>query len=368
MNREAAMWTKVLAGIEADSLDCLQANLAVLADQFHGARTHLRLGARLAFAPSFDAPLPTVDPGLDGRLSEAAAVLGLRARQRADLLDGAQLLRRIAQDGPLYVVADAHKLPWTPYFRRRHIDHSFLLLSDAVVDAYHIDTPEGSARPARLPLDEAAISPLTAAAARIEPCALEPLEHIGVTAPDPATIDAYVAAYRDAADRVEALEQLTAEIWLLARARRLHARWAPDQRAAAHADAWSQLSDAVYLAKRRVERGRAEPPAWPQQLSRLLHAEIGLAGPPGAVDRARQAVVSVAAQVLDVDADKLAAAASLADFPMFNSFRTVDIVEQVEQELATELPPDTMVAENLHYLDKLAVLFARGASDGRRDD
>jgi len=76
------MWDEIMASIHAEALDCLQANLAVLADRWHGAGTHLRLGAALGFAPQPATPLPTVDPGLAGRLTEAQELLGLVVRER----------------------------------------------------------------------------------------------------------------------------------------------------------------------------------------------------------------------------------------------------------------------------------------------
>ena len=96
MTGDDNIWNTVLAGIESPALDCLQANLALLADRFHGAGTHRRLGARLCFTPAFNGPFPTIDPLLAGRLDEAERLLGLRVQWRADRLAGDDLLQAAA--------------------------------------------------------------------------------------------------------------------------------------------------------------------------------------------------------------------------------------------------------------------------------
>jgi hypothetical protein len=81
---EASAWAR--------ALDCLQANLAVLADRHHGPGTHLRLGARLHFSPTTAEPadtpadpsaetraLPTVEPTLDAQLAASAEAFVYRA-------------------------------------------------------------------------------------------------------------------------------------------------------------------------------------------------------------------------------------------------------------------------------------------------
>src|SRR4051794_11275226 len=86
----------------ASEMDCIQVNLGVLADRFHGTDTHLRLGAPLRFdvRPLDSSPgaLPTVEPELDERLESAGRLLGLTTRER----DAGDLT-----GGPLYAVADA---------------------------------------------------------------------------------------------------------------------------------------------------------------------------------------------------------------------------------------------------------------------
>jgi hypothetical protein len=364
MNRQDNGWTTALAGIDATALDCMQANLAVLGDACHGTGTYLRLGARLTFEPSFDGEFPTVDAGTDALLSTAAPAVGLTVAWRATV-GGAELLSRRGE-GPLFVVADAYHLPWLPYFRRQHLAHSFVLLPDAVIDAYHVDTPDGTARPGRWPLDGPltdTLAHLPATGVRFERSPLGPVDGIGVAAPDRATVDRYVAAYRDAADRVGALSRLSTETWLLARARRLHARWAPDARVTAHAAAWDRLAEVVYLARRRAERGRAGPPVWADELAALLAAEATAAGPADLAGRVRQAVYATARDLFDVDTAVLVGAATLADVPGYSSFRLVELVEAVERDLMVELPPDALVATNLRDLDRLATLFARAVAD-----
>lgn len=366
-NEKEAVWRKTIAGIEAEALDCVQANLAVLADHHHGAGTHLRLGAAQRFTPNFDAPLPTVDPGLPGHLADAEALLGLRVRRRWDGRDGADLPADAAEEGTLYVVADAYHLPWVPYFQRRHVEHSFLLVADRsapmVVDAYHVDAPEGRARGACLPFDAEhgrALAGVPVTALSIERRELPATVDTAPVGAEQPVIDAFVAAYRDHPDRVGALDGLCLQTWLLARSRRLHAVWNRDPRSAAHASAWDRMAEQAYLAWRRVARGGAEPAGWPDRLADLLAAETGLF----ASERARQVVTTVVCELLEVTPEVVAQADSLAEVPGFDSFRMVDMVERVERVLGVELPADELVPENLRCVDRLSALVARRIGEG----
>lgn len=61
--------------------DCLQVNLAVLADRWHGAGTHLGLGAVLRFAPVTGPDgLPTVARTVEQHLADARSALGIEVR------------------------------------------------------------------------------------------------------------------------------------------------------------------------------------------------------------------------------------------------------------------------------------------------
>src|SRR3954454_15502039 len=64
------LWHRALDGLRADALDCLQANLAALADLHPGPGPHLALGSVLAFAP---AARP-----LRQRIDQAGDLVGLR--------------------------------------------------------------------------------------------------------------------------------------------------------------------------------------------------------------------------------------------------------------------------------------------------
>jgi acyl carrier protein len=370
-------WTGILAGIDSRALDCLQANLAVLADRCHGTGTYVRLGSAAGFAPRFDGELPIADPGVGGRLAEAAAA-GLRVAERSDV-DPAGAGER-ADEAPVYLVADAFTLPWLPYFETRHIEHSFLLTRGGddylVVDAYHIDTPNGAARPGVWSLTADEIDAALAGGAHAVRLVAEPFDPVPRPASNRSLVDAYVDAYRDHPDRAEALDRLCAETWTLARQRRLAAlagqrrlaALAGERRPAGDAPAdvaaWDRLAEEVYLAWRRVDRGRAEPTGWVDSLRRLLAADcVG-----DAADAALPADVAVDAVVRDAIADVLAtdpaavtAADSLADLPGFSSFRLVDIIERVEQALGVELSPGDLVAESLHRLDRLTALFEAAA-------
>ncbi|MEV5597966.1 hypothetical protein [Streptomyces sp. NPDC052496] len=297
-------WWSVTENVDTTALDCVQANIAVLADRVHGGGTHLRLGAPLRFRPntSTATSLPTVEPSLDHHVSDAEILTGIRLRGMNEPISvdrACRLLDSVNSSLPhvLYVVADAYTLPWCPYVGHVHMDHSFLLLrrDEAhvdVLDAYHNDTPYGPARPdiraigreelqerlAEQPLRVAEVGTATpqrhslAHTLQRNASALSTAEH---------DIRAYAQAYRDHADPATAAEALLLESWLLARSRRMHARWlshslpaevcAPFSR---HADAWSAFAGHCYMAARRLRRGSTPPDGVHEQLSALLHEDI----------------------------------------------------------------------------------------------
>ena len=130
-----------LPALPYELFDCLQVNIAVLADRWHGADTHLRLGSTLRFRPvTGDDGLPSVERTAEEYLADAQRGLGItvRALHRTPAAD------RLRPAEGCYVVSDAYHLPWVPYFEQRHMDHSFLAEADdvdgvQVLDGYHKD-------------------------------------------------------------------------------------------------------------------------------------------------------------------------------------------------------------------------------------
>ncbi|NBE50732.1 acyl carrier protein [Streptomyces boluensis] len=380
--------------VDGRLFDCVQVNLAVLADRWHGPGTHLRLGAALRFRPApGTGSLPTVEEPAAVQLERAAGALGLTVRTRRTA--GAGEVPAPAEGR--YVVADAFHLPWVPYFGQRHMDHSFLLEPAAdggavVVDGYHNETPWGSARPVRRPLDEAGVAAAVPAGALVvtfAPDALPPSPHEPeLDLADEELTGQYVAAYAEHEDRVAALHRLTLETWLLARARKLHARFLagrgalPDDAAAhAHVQAWETLAESIYLGYRRAERGRPEARDLTVRLAEQLHhdrevfgsapvrvPERSAAAPHAPVpDALRASVAAAAGAVLRADPVALLDGYALADVPGFTSFRVVEIVERLERELSLEFDADDLVPENLHHVDGICriVLRARTAAAAR---
>ncbi|WP_053707043.1 acyl carrier protein [Streptomyces sp. NRRL B-3648] len=392
----------------AHLFDCLQVNLAERADHWHGPGTALRLGAVLRFRPAPAAPapsvataavpsadasgLPTVERTVVQQLDDARRYLGLAVRS----VDHDRPFDAVPPGEGRYVVADAFFLPWVPYHRRQHMDHSFLLLPGedgggavCVRDGYLNDTPWGSARPGEWRFDQAALADLGMVKLSV-----------GLTPADPSPLppplldlacaeetDEYVTAYEQHPDRTAALRRLTLETWLLCRGRELHAaylaRYAAGgvtDRVRDHVTAWKTLAEQVYLAYRRVERGRAEPVGPLGRLRELLLADPGVFARPGSdvVPAARpddapagtrrevpghgagdpragiaSVIAAVAAETLGADPAALLAGASLGELPEFNSFRIVELVERLEERFGIEFRPDDLVPENLHRVEDL---------------
>ncbi|MEU6776287.1 acyl carrier protein [Streptomyces sp. NPDC046759] len=352
----------------AQHLDCLQANLALLADRHHGTGTHTRLGGVLRCAPRPLAHGPlvgllTVEPTLDQQLTDATALLGLDVTDRRPPAPGEV---PDTADGPLYVVADAYHLPWVPYHGTKHVEHSFLVDDDGgdtvvISDAYHNDTQWGSARPRQLPYrreDFAALLkalPDGAETVRFTPRPLgAPPRPRHESGPPPE----YLRGYREHPDRRAALEAFTLETWLLARARRLHAACLEEQRGAAlpepvreHLQRWDGLVEHAYLAFRRVDRGRAEPPGLFERAAEALAGDSVAFG-------AGATVREVVASVLQI-AEKDLAEQDLTLHPEFNSIRMVEVVEILEERFAVEFDPADLVPENLQSVAGLCALLNR---------
>ncbi|WP_439944259.1 hypothetical protein [Streptomyces sp. BBFR115] len=73
----------------------------------------------------------------------------------------------------------------------------------------------------------------------------------------------------------------------------------------------------------------------------------------------RAVVTGTTAEILGVDQADLHGAAALTDLPTFSSFRIVEIVERVEEELDTEVEASELTPDNLSRLDTLIALFER---------
>ncbi|WP_199754084.1 acyl carrier protein [Amycolatopsis sp. WAC 01375] len=354
------LWSPLLETIRADALDCLQANLAVLADRHGEAGAHLSLGAPLRFDLE---PGPRVAASLPYRLAAAHETLGLRVARRWDGIDGARLRALADEAGPLYVIADAHGLTWTPYAGRRHTEHTFLLsTSDTVVDAYHDETPWGPCRPGVWRLSPSELDAMlpTATALRFtaEPIA-EQSDVLAVNAKAMAdavpAIDAYLAADHG--------DGLVLDIWLLGRSRLLHGAWLarydrPSPEVDEHAKAWLTLASKSYVASRRSRTG-APGTAVLDDLGRLLHEDVAIAARLAARHTTRAAVLAVIQDVLRIDEPTVRAATTLRELPNYNSFGLVDIIERVETRLAVVLDDEDLTPQALQDIDSLCAIFAR---------
>lgn len=75
----------------------------------------------------------------------------------------------------------------------------------------------------------------------------------------------------------------------------------------------------------------------------------------------RTAVLAAATEVLGAE-PAAEPGRDLAELPGFNSFRAMEIVEQVEQRLDVELEAEDLVPANLFHLEALCAVFDRAAS------
>ena len=369
--------------LAAELYDCVQVNLALIADGDHG-QDPLALGARLGFTPRPDpSGLPTVEPGLEDQLRSARELLGLAVTDRRSLAGSPSPPDVLGRHRGVYVVADAFHLPWVPYYGHQHMEHSFLLEpgeDDVTVrDAYHNDTAWGPARPGSWPLSARQLAQALPDGALVLAFDRVPVDapRPDVRAAEPGVVADYLRAYREHPDRSAALGQLTLETWLLARSRRLHAAFREDEGPSPavreHLDAWTRLVEQTYLAYRRVQRGRAEPDGPLERLAEQLAADAAVfgAGPTGSApapdtdpdQELRAAVAEEAGAVLRAPAGELLGGAELRSFPAFSSFRMVEIVERLEERLGIEMAPEDLVPENLRDVDTLCRTVRRSSKE-----
>lgn len=395
-------WTPVLTGLRADLLDCIQVNLAALADRAYGPGTHLALGATLRFhTAEGPAGTPAVTASVEQRLAEAADLLGLRVTRRWDDVPGARLRELLAEHSPLYVVADTFTMSWLPYAGNQHMEHSFLLVDAGehcvVVDGYHNSTQWGDARPGTWRMSAADFDATVprATAMTVAADGAPVLDRAAILRNNAAALHAeadriedYLAAVRQQAGDREAAAQLVLDVWLLGRSRALHAAWLADhtttadavQEAAERADAWLALAGQSYVAMRRVRRGGVFPTPVLDQLAGLLRDDVTLAvrlagaggGPvppqsgraadPG---RIRTVLTDEVRTVLGVGPEVPVDGRPLRTLPGFNSFRLVEVIERAEARLGVELDPDDLTGAALHDLDSLGAVFDRAHPTAR---
>jgi hypothetical protein len=267
------------AAVPAELLDCLQCNIAVLAERYGPAGSWVQLGARLDFAPrALPSGLATVDPPYELQVERSAAAVGLRLTAAGT--DPAGLPARAAETGaPLYVVADSFDMPWLPYAGHEHMPHSFLLQRQGnralVTDAYANETAWGAAAPGQWDLDWAELpAPTAVYCLQGNQPAVKP-ENNGW--PDQA-IENYLDGYIHCPDRAQAWTALAVETWLLSRSRALHLRWlrscgAATEAAVEQVATWSEIAGHSFLASRRVARGRGEPAELIERLAEALRRD-----------------------------------------------------------------------------------------------
>jgi hypothetical protein len=374
----------VLAGLHAHALDCLQVNLAAIADQAYGRGSHLALGSVLRFSVEPGANgLLTVSTSLADRLAQAEQLLGLTVRERRDEAAAPDLLELAAEHSPVYVVADAYDLNWSAYRGKQHMEHSFLLIDGGppclVADGYATTTAWGDSLPGvwQLPAAQLGACAPRSTALALEPQGLPALDanltlaaNAVAMAQSLPVIGEYLADLRTHRAEPAVSDQLTLDIWLLGRSRALHAAWlaasAPGSAgataAAAQAETWQGLAAHSYLAARRVHRGGELSERLLDELADALLADVELARQL-AVPAVQEVLVAEVSAVLGGDQSALRADADsvgatvLRDLPNFSSYRLVDIIDRTMSRLMVDVDPDRLSGSSLRDIASLRELF-----------
>ncbi len=360
--------------LEADLFDCLEVNLAIVADGYHGAGTGLALGAVLDHEMR-EGPhgLPTIERSLGSQLWRAETAIGVIAtsHRRVPLVG---LADAVPPGATAYVVADAFVLPWLPYYGRVHLPHSFLAERVPggwhIIDGYDNRTRWGAATPGCWRLseldrgDRSACDVLTLTAAPL--AAVEPACVI-----DGADVGTYVAAYAGRAEQAITWKQLATETWLLSRARRLHMRararveWQATPSETEHMNAWADLAGQAYLASRRAQQGKPVPSGILAKLEALLGEDQRLFQPPRDV---RTTVCRIVGDLLSAQSAPLEDSVALRSLPGFSSIRLVEVIDAIEATFGLELTASDLEPEHLQRVGDLhrVVEARRAVGDGKQ--
>lgn len=363
-----------LDGIAPELFDCLQVNLALLAEHHHGRDTGCRLGTSLTFAPRWDVgSLPTVAPSIAQHLDAANRWLGLAVAQ-VSRAAGAQFVEIVSDGAVRFCVADAFELPWLPSFGRQHAEHGFLIerCDDAWIatDAYRNRTPWGEAEPGRWRVqlnDVHSFGEVEVEVVTLVPAPLAPRP--STVSVDLGAVSEYVEAFASCADQTAAVEALTLETWLLVRSRHLHAAarrargLTCEPAELAHLERWETLAEQAYIAFRRAARGQADARRVVSELQSLLEAdadvfdyELDESPAPNLVERTVLRTISAS---FGLDARAIRHDSELRAFDNFTSMRLVEIIERIESELAVEVDAADLVASNLKQVGDLVRIAQR---------
>jgi hypothetical protein len=291
-------WSRV----DADALDCVAVNVAVLLD-FLGiadVRTPFAAEWHFAFEPANEAAHLRLTRS---SLMEAVRrYCGCIIEPHAVTLGEttADELSRLAARGPFLVFGDAYHMPWLPYVGHQHMEHSVIVAGAGdddmrIVDAYVIRTEWGDSQPiatsvpACILIDsmKALVSERRGIAWTIR--RTNPVPQIDLMAILGDNVDEIVRAlaqrhalrsfarhYQERSGELAALRDFTLNCWLVARARQLHARWlqdrardCPDLVSTEFAEnfdtavvrPWQKTSEFAYISLRRRQSGRLPPDA-----------------------------------------------------------------------------------------------------------
>lgn len=360
---------------DAELFDCMQVNLAALAERRNGLQYRFALGKMLQFKPRIGSDgLPTVEPSERDYIFAAEQWLGLRLVDRQNIQSVSQLHSMAEKYGCLYVIADAFDLRWVPYFTHKHMDHSFLIELEGagflIADNYCNETQWGAARPGSWSMSHLEVDELCSAG--IQAFAFEPQTPPSVPLSLKMSmvsyrreVSAYLSAYRQHPSSIEALERLTLETWLMARSRRLYVAWYGDSFPVSntliseHLAGWRSQVEHTYIAYRRSARGGGSSAAVLDRLARLLEID----GQIFFLESLRNQIALATAQVFEVSVEEILNGTVFSSFATFSSFRVVEMIEFIEDQVGFSFNPDDLTPENLHSIEGLCRIAFREAKE-----
>ncbi|MCD1257279.1 hypothetical protein B5M42_000320 [Paenibacillus athensensis] len=288
--------------VDAEFLDCVSDNLAVLLDfrQVADLRSPFACEWHFEFRDSWTEAMPLLArrsveeriQAFTGRRVERTALAPHSYRE--------ELAACLARGEPALLLGDAYYMPWLPYFGREHQEHSFVIdgidPSGAllhIVDAYENQTEWGGVKPLATYVPAAALERIVWGLANSNAGTLLTLSEpdVGWREPDLGALlrgnaeavaaSAAAGMYRQFAeyclarlDSEETAVQLVLACWFATRARSLHRLWLSDleaQRpellpsgfaAAFYSEVeapWRKVSEFAYLMLRRVKLGKTPP-------------------------------------------------------------------------------------------------------------
>ena len=183
------------------------------------------------------------------------------------------------------LIGDGNEMPWSPYFGNESLEHSFLVVNyegeHLAFDSYQADTDWGVARPIVIEHGDWAGVPV---ARTLELSCFSGPETYMPARRAYVSDDSLLKAYKQAVvTETQPLSQLAIDTWLISRARQVNMNAVNLSEnglrieLARSQEAWASAAESVYMALRRVRRGRPASDSYKEIVMTAVACDVAVA-------------------------------------------------------------------------------------------